>query len=262
MILSKRAWQTSQALSTKGSIMPRYVFDKWEHNGRDDSDWYAVVYTSETDKLERIETGTTRFANAHPGTVEATLLEPTEEVKARVVVILTGMYLHALTNLEHKRVYEPEPSELEGKRVRLVQAVKNQKKTSIPCPKCSGSGKWTNPHNSMDQRPCFACKGTGSTRGEKMKGPDGKPVWEVYPEGTEGVVTGTAFYGKTYRNGYNTVNRSNTTAYVRLDDGREVRVACDKVRLAEEPVDQTALAAARAKTLSVYPFFRTAGFRL
>jgi hypothetical protein len=44
--------------------MSLFTMCEWEYNGRDDSDWYAVIYDDEKDSLYRIETGTTRFAEA------------------------------------------------------------------------------------------------------------------------------------------------------------------------------------------------------
>jgi hypothetical protein len=245
--------------------MTKYLLDKWEHNGPDDSDWYAVVYDDETDSISRIQTGSTRYANAMPDAIESTLIAPTEPVKARVRTILAGMYFSAFREIEDRKVLEPDPKELTGQRVRLLAPVKNQKKESVPCRKCGGRGKWTNPRNPTDVPACFTCNGTGHKPGDKLKNAAGKPVWDEFSAGTVGTCIRTGFYGKTYLNGYNTVNRSNTTVYMLLEDGREVRVACDKVRLDAEPKSDELVrkeAERRAETLAVYPFYATAGIRL
>src|SRR3989304_3730027 len=137
-----------------------------EHSEPSDSDWYAIVFDSEKDELRRIEIGTTRFANSlplnnqlHDGTP---LLKPTDDILVRAKAKLADIIFHTIRMIEHAGVLEPDKL-IDGTRVRFLSAHKSALKTcdELMCGKCNGTGKWANPRNNSDQRPCFACKGSG-----------------------------------------------------------------------------------------------------
>ncbi len=236
---------------------------EWEHNGPDDSDWYVVVYNSRTNELERILTGTTRCAFP-PGSPIPGMGPMTPEMAARARLVLVEKNIRRMTHEETMRVEQPKIETLtRGTRVRFVEAHHCAKKEAsveqVDCEKCGGSGSWINPYKVADKRPCFACKSTGKvnrttrtkvtettsktiTRG-KNKGQvvtKAAPVWEEIDAGATGEVLAQATFGQFYRNGYNTPGRTNTTVYVRLDDGREVQTPASKLRLdCERPSDKT-----------------------
>lgn len=245
--------------------MTLYKLDEWEHNGHDDSDWYAVVYNDETDALDRVTTGTTRFAEAlHCGPA---MLAPTPEVMVKAKAALARLLLASMQHVETVRVNEPGPEDIQkGARVRFLVDHSCMMKDAQKgvCPKCKGSKCWTNPRNSADQRPCFGCKGTGEVTTEyvKRKGADGKQEWHRIAAGATGEVRWSKAYGTFYRNGYNQPCRHNTTVLVVLDDGREVKAPLSKLRLDREIVDMAATATAAAEGGGFYGPFRTAGVRL
>lgn len=221
----------------------------WEHSMYDDSDWHCVVYNDVTDRLERVMTGTTRFACGTSG--NGGEIPMTDEMRPRAMAALVALYLDAFTRAEERNVNEPSIKLLlRGVKVRLSAAHKCQRKAksveAVTCEKCSGSGAWVNPRRSSDRRECFACKGTGKgqkvTRA-KVTGENGKTEWERIEAGAVGTVQGQATFGTFYRNGYNQPDRNNTTVYVILDDGREIRCPAAKLRLDREMVDGAALLA-------------------
>lgn len=220
--------------------MTLYELDSWEHNGRDDSDWYAVVYDSEKDSLDRVLTGTTRGANAlHIG--PAREKEIPADIKEKAILKLRDILLGMVELGEKERVFEPPIDSLvPGVRVRLTEVHRCMKKEheATPCEKCSGSGKWTNPRNFVDKRECFACKGTGANKKNfrRAKDEQGKQVWERIEAGSTGIVVREPkSFGKFYANGYNRPDRNNSSCTVKLDDGRELNVSCHKLRLDKEP---------------------------
>jgi hypothetical protein len=199
----------------------------WEHNGHDDSDWYAVVYDDEKDTLDRVCTGTTRAANAlHIGPV---MEKPTPEIIERAKKANLRQQLPLLMMKERDRVEKPFPFE-PGSKVRLLADCRVMKKRVIPCDKCSGSGNWINPRNAADKRKCFACKGTGSHPGERVK-VDGHQEWINLKEGMTGEVVDSAAWGTFYRNGYNKPNRYNTRVQLRMSTGEILWVAGGNLRL-------------------------------
>jgi hypothetical protein len=242
-----------------------YKLDEWEHNGRDDSDWYAVVFDSDTNELRRIEIGTTRFANAlHVGPpMEA----PTPEILLQAEKCLADIIFGMIKRSEAQNVLEPNDVNV-GDRVRLIFDVKNMIKECDEevCDRCNGTGFWMNPNNHDDKRECFACKRTGKVK--KNWRPvleNGKKSWKKIAAGTSGYVVNCVFYGKTYLKGYNSPGRFNRQVIFRTDDGVEVKASLDKLRLDREPLDDVELAAkARdlAKHRNFYLPFRTAGIRL
>ena len=250
--------------------MALYELDQWEHNSVNDSDWYSVVYDTETNELRRVETGTTRFAgDCYIG--PAIKKEVPPEIRERATVALAALYFDYLKRNNAAHVATPEIDVLTvGTRVRVIAKTRSAVKAFDlePCIKCSGSGKWINPRNAQDARECFACKGTGNHKANfrKVQGEYGKQVWNHIEAGTVGTVVGEVrSYGKFYRNGYNRPDRSNSTVAVKLDDGRELAIGCSKLRLDCEPLTDAELRVNARKWADqgdFYSFFRTAGFRL
>lgn len=244
--------------------MALYQLDTWEHNGRDDSDWYAVVYNDETDKLERVQTGTTRFAAAlHCG---PKMSEVTPEIRVRAKAALAVLFLDAMTHAEKVRVETPHPEHVsKGVRVKFLAAHRCMAKeiTATPCEKCGGSGSWANPRNAADKRPCFACKGEGSKKAySRAKTAEGGQKWLAVAKDATGTLVSAKTFGKFYKGGYNISDRENTTAIIVLDDGREVRAPLAKIRLDEEVQDMGKAALAAAEGENYYTFFKTAGVRI
>jgi len=144
-----------------------YWLTEWEHNGRDDSDWYAVIYNSETNNLERYEIGTTRFANAHPCTgrlADGTTCETNvpEEILLKAEACLSKIIYEGLSMRDKLEVLKPDQLE-EGVMVRILEdySIRIKAHDTIDCKKCNGSGKWANPNNLQDIRNCFNCHGSG-----------------------------------------------------------------------------------------------------
>lgn len=234
---------------------------EWEHNGPDDSDWYVVVYDSEKNKLHRVCTGTTRFANALPQKNPYPL--PTPEITEKAKQILTDMAFEKFSNHENGRVSRPHPESLtEGMELRVTENFKCMIKENevSPCNKCNGTKQWINPRNSMDKRMCFACKGTGEVKSNftRKKNSEGKQEWHKVSIGTIGKVIRWDTFGTFYANGYNKPGRNNTTVILQLEDGREVKCILEKLRLNEEPKCMREAATAYGEREDYYSFWATA----
>ncbi len=236
---------------------------EWEHNGRDDSDWYAVVYDSEKDTLYRVETGTTRFANAlHCG---PPMENPTPEIMEKAKAANLKIALPGLLSYELRRVMEPYADLVKGTKVRLLSECRIMEKTHSSCQKCSGSGFWVNPRNESDKRTCFACSGSGQVTGGKAKDENGKQKWIKLSQGMVGEVLDTQVWGTFYRNGYNRPCRENTRVLIKFDDGSTHWVSAthvclnDKIRSEEELV---AAWKARGGDVDFYSHWRTSSLSM
>jgi hypothetical protein len=223
--------------------MSKYLLCDWEQNGYDDSDFLCIYYDDATNTLHTHTYGTTRFAAPHTyGIVEGRtsievrgedLLVPTPAVVERARRVLADRIFHLLTQAEVRLVEQPEVKDLvPGLAMRVATTVRNQAVEKIPCDKCHTTGRWVNPRNASDLRECFSCKGEGFHKGEKLKGPDGKQLWEVVAAGTEGEVTSWHSFGQFYRNGYSRPDRTNTTVRLRTSDGKVVKAGLSKLQLA------------------------------
>lgn len=229
------------------------VSSDWEYNGRDDSDWYVVVYDDESDTLHQVMIGTTRFAgcSAHGRQIcyecQGVSRNPSDEVMARAQSALLRSHETAIRSQAEWRIQHP--GHCEGCRVRTTAEVSNRPRTveSEPCAKCGGTGHWTNPRNQADQRECFACHGSGShTTSRAAKGKAVK-----IPVGTEGTVR--AVYER--RSQYGTWNDVGPAIVIR-DDGTEFRAPLDSIELVAT-VDEEAVRreAAALAARGFYPAF-------
>lgn len=236
---------------------------EWEHSRYDDSDFYTVVYDSEKDECRRYETWTTRFPSG-----SSPLPQLTPEIAPKALSALARVYQERLTRRITRQITEPEPSELkQGMRVRFSTDHRCMRKDKTiareECSKCGGSGKWTNPYKPSDVRQCFACTGEGErnrTKRVRAKDADGSQAWESIKTGACGEIIAWTTFGTFYRNGHNRPNRSNTTVYVRLDDGREVQAPLAKLQEDREipPGDKIrAMAEDYATRQGFYPPFAT-----
>ncbi len=281
------------AVESASAVVPRWFrcCAEWEHNGRDDSDWYVVAYDVVEDRLCRIETGSTRYAHALRLVIPG-LVSMTPEMAPKARAALVRMRYSWMRHAETVRVMEPAISTLKpGVRVRLTEAHRCAKKTATtteePCWKGCTNGQWVNPRNPKDRRPCFACKGTGKvakvtrekvrveetttiTRGKNKGQTKVKTslAWEEIEAGSCGVAKAQSTFGTFYRNGYQEPDRSNTTIYMVLDDGREVQVPAKKLRLDCEPPSDRAVMAMVEDTTPLpdggmfnayYTYYATAG---
>lgn len=211
--------------------MTLYKLTEWEHNGYDDSDWYAVVYDDEKDELDRVLTGTTRFADAlHCG---PKMFSPTPEIMEKARAANIKMMLPTLIQREHNRVMEPYNDLVPGAIVKMTAGSKVMEKQINPCQKCNGSGKWINPKNENDKRECFGCHGHGILEGDKIKDASGKQKYIHILEGMVGEVVDSKVWGTFYKNGYNRPNRENTRVLVKFVHGT-FWVAAKNLRLDQE----------------------------
>lgn len=241
--------------------MSKFLLTDWEINGHDDSDFMCSYYDDVANVIGFHEYGTTRcYAPTNIGihsdgttsvTVDGDVLRmPTAEVVEKARQVLEDRILALMVAADKRLVDEPDVDDLhDGLRVRLTEKARMQVRQSEPCQKCNGSGKWVNPRNANDKRDCFACKGSGQHVGAKVKGDDGKQVWENLPVGTTGVVVEHRSFGTFYARGYNRPNRHNTTVSFRTDDGKVVRAGLSKLRLDRDYESVDAMRE-RAKRLS------------
>jgi hypothetical protein len=252
--------------------MALYELDQWEHNGYDDSDWFAVVYDSDKDKLDRVLIGTTRGAFPPPTSGLAPgHLAPTPEIIEKARIRLRDDFIRPrVEHSENQRIFVLDPKDIKrGLAVRF-----NKEHAALikdfdrePCYKCKGSGHWQNPRDPEDKRECFTCHGEGTTKTNfrKRLDADGKPVKLKVAAGTKAMIVGTKSYGQFYRNGYNQPDGHNSTAFVALADGTEVGVPLHKLQLDEdmpsaEQMDATAERLSHNKNF--YAPFRTANVRV
>lgn len=256
--------------------MTLYELDSWEHNQAYDSDWYAIVYDTETQKLSRVEIGTTRFGDALPRMRDGchvigdtVLLKPTEEILKQAQLALRDQILPLIEIEERQRIFVLNPKKIEdGAVLRFTEKHKCAlKEFDIEdCIKCNGSGHWTNPRNTSDKRSCFSCKGTGKHKRNfrKVVDDNGKVVWQRIEAGTTGTVVNMRSYGTFYSNGYNKPDGFNTTVILRLEDGREVQAPLRKLQLPEDMPSKEELlkkADVLAQKRGFYLPFRTANIR-
>lgn len=241
--------------------MSKFLLTDWEINGYDDSDFMASYYNDQTNTIGFTCYGSTRYPsatiighNADGSTsvvVEGeNLLMPTAEVVEKARLVLEESIFQRLVNADKRLVDTPEPDDLKvGLNVTLKATAKMQVRSSEPCNKCSGSGKWVNPRNAEDKRNCFACKGSGQHVGGKVKNDQGKQVWEILPIGLSGEVVDWTSFGQFYANGYNKPNRDNTTVQFRTCNGEIKRASLNKLELARGYTPESELRK-RARELS------------
>lgn len=232
--------------------MSKFLLTDWEINGYDDSDFMCSYYDDKTNTIGFTCYGSTRYPSATVigiggGTTSVVvdgenLLMPDADVVEKARLVLADRIFDRLQKADRKLVDEPDYDDLrKDLRVRLTEKARMQLRQSEPCQKCSGSGKWINPRNPNDKRDCFACKGSGNHVGGKVKGDDGKQVWEELPAGLAGKVVDWRAFGQFYANGYNKPGRHNTTVQFRTDAGKLVRASLSKLRLDEDYKDDSYL---------------------
>lgn len=199
------------------------VGHEWEHNGRDDSDWYQCGYDVLDGTIKRYEIGTTRWANG--GVV--TLPEPPPELQQRVKDALYRDWCRALVNSHFQAVEHPSEDRLAGRRVELKKDCYNRARgeVEVDCWKCSGRGYWQNPHKPEDQRKCFKCNGTKKALSSKPV--KGQPM-VLRAAGTQGKVI--AIYAN--RSQFGTWDYGSRVVLAK-DDGEVFKVAIDNIRLVD-----------------------------
>lgn len=213
-----------------------------EHNGYDDSDFYVPVLDTDTGIVSDHLVGTTRGGG---GIRYDGLLEPRKLSDVERAAFEGAAWGHAIKMAEAReiaRVMHPGPymSEwvpAEGTRVMLKDPVRNRNKVETECQKCVGSGKWANPKNPSDVRPCFGCSGSGHRLGFS-KGAGMRTI----PAGTIGTVISSG----ERRSQYGTWSYG-AGARIRTDDGQVFNANTRALRLAEEPDLKRAKADAKAR---------------
>lgn len=222
--------------------MTKFLLTDWEINGYDDSDFMCSYYDDKTNTIGFTCYGSTRYPSASVisiggGTTSVVvdgenLLMPNADVVEKARLVMEESIFQRLTNADKRLVDSPYPEDLKvGIGVTLHVSARMQVRSTEPCNKCGGTGKWVNPRNTDDKRNCFACKGSGQHVGSKVKNDQGKAVWEVLPVGTSGEVVDWNSFGQFYANGYNKPNPDNTTVQFRTADGHVKRASLNKLRL-------------------------------
>lgn len=259
---------SNQTATIDQPVARKFRLCDWERNGYNDSDFYGMYYDEADGQLHTIEIGTTRFACQSYGFGPEYLM-PTPEIVEKARVILADRIFAALRHAEDRNVLEPEPKAIyKGAQIKLSKdhefmlSIKEER----ACFKCEGSGSFTGRIGKVIGQ-CFACKGTGKLNcktGKKVKDAvTGKAVRQLIKAGTEfTALCEPEFFGTIYRNGYNTINRHNTTVKVsvEIDGGKRetVRLPMAKVRLAKEPASDPTLRQ-RAEQLSYHYNFGAIG---
>lgn len=250
--------------------MARYILCDWERNGINDSDFYLTYYDDKEDKLVAYEYDTTRFAGClckdivepTEGTPSAfhlhgcrdkpaeRLLMPTKEIVEKARVKLEDFIFNSLAEAEKQHVLNPQPDNLfEGLEMCLKDKVKNQLFEEIVCEACNGSAKWVNPKKASDVRECFRCHGTGRIKGNKKLSANGKVEWDIIPAGTCGKVVSWKSFGTFYERGYNRKNETNTSVFLKTDEGKNFRATLKNLRLKRDILSDEKLRE-KAKRLS------------
>lgn len=201
------------------------ISEEWEVNGYDDSDFLVATLDLETGEIGKFLTGSTRFAGGFSYPARKATAEEMDRAEAALAVALVEI-VRADSDAAQAR-----DALVRGARVRTIKEISNRPReaTEVECPKCAGSGKWTNSWNPSDKRPCFKCSGTGKVT--QTKACKGKAV--KTPVGTVGTVV------QVFDSGYG------CTVVVRTDDGREFRAAPEAVRAGEALTDERAAELAR-----------------
>lgn len=228
----------------------QYRLCEWEENGYNDSDGYLAYFGTEDGKVHAVCTWTTRFAG--PFTPHPSIM-PTYEIVLQACAWLEELIYIMIHAAEHDAINEPQSVEV-GERVRLVQGHRSQRKETAEefCLKCDGTGKWVNPHNPEDERKCYGCDGTGMHKRVvgKLKGADGKVIYDAFEPGLLGTVTWVGTFRTIYDRGYNHLDRSTLQCMVRTDDGRTLSVPLYKLALDKQPLSDEELRQ-RAHALSL-----------
>ena len=219
----------------------KYVLCDWEINGYDDSDFMLVYFDAATNTLHEMMHGTTRFGSCtcdvggfhvhgsaeHPA---EPLHFPTPAVVEAARLALARLAFGLLEREDKRQRDTPHHKELTvGMLVTTTANVRNQASSETPCDKCEGSGKWINPRNAADERQCFACKGRGLCRGEKVRDANGKLAWHSYAAGTTGEVLSVRVFGRRYQ--WDT-DPKQVSVCIRTAEGKVFTASLDKVRLA------------------------------
>lgn len=197
------------------------VLETRERSGRDDSDFYARVWSEEKQRVVEVEYATTRgWTYPNSATVDAT-----EDVIAKVEAYECAEQERArLLALECPSLQSLSYAALNGEQVELKEDCKTRAATSEPCRKCSGRGYWQNPNRPADRRPCFGCNGACV---RKVPAAKGTPM-VVHTSGTRGKVIRTF----EDRSRYGTWVRSQRVELLKAD-GTLFAVDISKVRLIE-----------------------------
>lgn len=223
--------------------MSKFILTDWEINGYSDSDFMCSYFDEEQNLIGYHCYGSTRFPSPSGIVINADgstsvevfhdlLWMPTPTIVEKARLVLEDNIFHVLTANDKRKVDEPDVNDLhEGLLVVLNSDVKNQVRAQDPCQKCESTGKWTNPKFPADKRDCFACKGTGYHKGDKLKTDSGKLVWDIIAVGTAGKVIGWTSFGRFYANGYNHPDRHNTTVQVKTADKKVFRSSLKNLSL-------------------------------
>lgn len=222
----------------------------WEHNGRDDSDWYQCGYDTETKKIQRHCIGSTRW----PGGVK-NLPEPPEELHEEIRHCLYVMWCNRIAWSHYAAVESPSKGNVVGRLVELKAKVYNKPRITEPCRKCKNAegvstGKWVNPKRPSDVRKCFSCDGSGTWTGPASKG----PMVERLPG-----LRGTVCSVDERRSTYGTWSYG-TTVKILLESGERINAPLDKIRLVvpdPKPEDVHKIALAQANDWNAYGLMPT-----
>ncbi len=233
----------------------------WEDNGYHDSDFYCAYLDIENGKVSEHMMWTTSFAGRCSCDICKSSHISSKNVEELEVARnwLEDAIYTMIREIEHRNVLAPDDIH-RGDVVRLLKPHRNVRKTydSVDCRKCSGAGKWVNPHNSSDERECFGCMGSGKRKINfaKVKDSGGKLLYDTYPQDLVGTVTWTGTFRTIYSKGFNKLDRSTISTRVEAN-GREFNAPLSKLRLDHDPMSDKELRD-RARNLSTNFNFKPA----
>ena len=256
-------------------INNKYLLCEWERNGYDDSDFYAAYYDALTGRCHSEMFSSTRFASPchvarfakDPSTGQPRYnTELTREIVENSRQWLEKRLFEMMVETDLDQIARPSLALLTaGTKIALTRPVRNRShfiEQSTVCVACSGSGKWVNPRNDKDVRSCLYCKGTARriVRSQKSESLDGKPIWENFPEGSVGSISGGPyFFGTFYKRGYKQKNTATATFFVTMDNGKTAKIPGLAIKLARQPVSELYMAKAAWKASYHYDFGHALG---
>lgn len=207
-----------------------------EENGHDDSDWVVPVYSPDTDTVQVMDCGTTRFANALRYKVADAELLPSVAIAERVKLLLFTMYLAQYMKADESLIYAPTKECLRNGDSVVVKIAHNARQAWSECDKCKGTGAWVNLKNEADIRDCFACYGTGA---KKAEGKGHKTA--------VGVMATVSCVSEHVHYSCRSFKRGSVTVTLRLETGEVVRLPLQKISLTRSVDVQDCMAQAHYK---------------
>jgi len=112
--------------------MTKYLLDDRERNGRDDSDFYAIYFDTETGTIRSAEYGSTRYAGGGFTAPAEYLRDIPEEVKPKIAQAFAAEIYRRLKIEEDELVNRPRDAAKGDRLALLVNGTYTDKKVSPP----------------------------------------------------------------------------------------------------------------------------------